>query len=113
MEFSGRMGELALLARHRGGAVVWGRITTEGSLQSLDYQLRHLESRIATEQTTIAQTEKDMAAITAELGKPWPHADRAQEMMTEYEGLCAGMAASGLVDRQEFNFGVLPRRAAA
>lgn len=66
-----------------------------GTMQAIDYQLRHLEERHRVSLDRLAATEKRLTAVTAQHVAGWQHAARYNYLRTRFRNLTAELAGEG------------------
>ena len=70
------------LAEHKGNV----SDSDVGTVTSLDFALRGIETSIAKYSSELAEMEKRLMGLTAELEKPFPHEERLRELLKkQYE----------------------------
>jgi hypothetical protein len=81
-----------------GGPVYIAHIgeSNVGLTQSIDYQLRHLEDRLAQAQAGLAQLQARQTGFQAEMEKPWGHLAEYRRLRRDYEATGASLAAAGV-----------------
>jgi hypothetical protein len=81
-----------------GGPVYVAHIgeSNVGLTHSIDYQLRHLEERLAQAQAGLAQLQARQTGFQAEMAKPWGHIAEYRRVCREYEAAEASLAAAGV-----------------
>jgi hypothetical protein len=76
-----------------------------GIIQSVDYQLRHIEDRLEQARAGIECLRARFVSMQAEVNKPWTHAAEYRRLRKEYDATGAALQAEGVEIENNTTFG--------